>query len=353
MTESRPEVARTVLLVLAIFALMLASFWILRPFLGAIIWATTIVVATWPILLAVQRFFGGRRWPAVAVLSLTLLGVLFVPFLLSIGAIVANVDAIVARAQELSAFHVPPAPDWVSRLPLVGEKAAEAWDKVVGAGLQDLLSRSAPYAADTTKWLVGMIGGLGLALVQFLLTVVIAAILWSNGENAAAMVRRFAVRLAGETGDRILRLAGQAVRGVALGVVVTALAQSILGGIGLWVAGVPFASLLTAVMFMLCIAQIGPFLVLLPAVVWVFYTGSTGWGVFLLVWMIIIGTLDNFLRPVLIKKGADLPLVLVFAGVLGGLMSFGLIGIFVGPVILAVAHTLTEAWSAAPQTDGT
>jgi len=128
---------------------------------------------------------------------------------------------------------------------------------------------------------------------------------------------------------------------------VTALVQAVLGGIGLWVAGVPFAPLLTAVMFVLCIAQVGAFPVLLPAVAWVFWTGSVGWGVFLLVWSILIGTLDNFLRPVLIKQGVDLPFVVVFAGVLGGLVSLGLIGIFVGPVVLAVTHTLAEAWVAA------
>jgi len=139
-------------------------------------------------------------------------------------------------------------------------------------------------------------------------------------------------------------LAGQAVRGVALGVVVTALAQSVLGGVGLAVAGIPFAAVLTAVMFMLAIAQIGPLLVLIPSVVWLYWSNSTGWGTFLLVWTLVVGTMDNFLRPILIKKGADLPLLLIFAGVVGGLIAFGLIGIFVGPVVLAVAHKLLSAW---------
>ena len=143
----------------------------------------------------------------------------------------------------------------------------------------------------------------------------------------------------------MVRLAGQAIRGVALGVVVTAVVQSLLAGLGLLVAGIPFAAPLTALAFILCIAQVGPILVLAPAVAYLFWSGQTGWGAFLLVWTIVVGTMDNVLRPVLIKKGADLPLVLVFAGVLGGLMTFGLIGIFVGPVVLAVAHTLLEAWA--------
>jgi predicted PurR-regulated permease PerM len=345
MAEHRTEIGRTLLNVLAILALILASFWILRPFVGAFIWATTIVVATWPLLLKLERLLWKKRGLAVTVLSLVLLGVLFVPFVLAIGAIVGNIDAIVARAQTLSGFHVPPLPQWIASLPMIGEKLSRAWDRVVGTGLQDLLTKATPYAGQAAKWAAARVGGIGLALVQFLLTVVIAAILWSKGEGAAAMVRRYARRLAGERGESSLRLAGQAIRGVALGVVVTALAQSVAAGLGLLIARVPFVPILTAAMFILCIAQVGPFLVMVPAVIWAFATGSTGWGIFLLVWTIVVGTFDNFLRPVLIKKGADLPLILVFAGVLGGLVAFGLIGIFVGPVVLAVTHTLAEAWA--------
>jgi hypothetical protein len=146
------------------------------------------------------------------------------------------------------------------------------------------------------------------------------------------------------SGENAIILAGQAIRGVALGVGVTAIVQTVLGGIGLAVAGVPFASLLSAVMLMLCIAQVGPMLVLLPAVGWMYWTGDTGWATFLLVWSLIVGSLDNFLRPMLIKRGADLPLLLIFAGVIGGMLGFGLIGIFVGPVVLAVTYTLMLAW---------
>jgi predicted PurR-regulated permease PerM len=117
-----------------------------------------------------------------------------------------------------------------------------------------------------------------------------------------------------------------------------------LGGVGLAVAGVPFAAILTAAMFMLAIAQIGPLLVLVPSVAWLYWSSQTGWGTFLLIWTLVVGTMDNFLRPILIKKGADLPLLLIFVGVVGGLIAFGLIGIFVGPVVLAVGHKLLSAW---------
>ncbi len=185
---------------------------------------------------------------------------------------------------------------------------------------------------------------MGETFVQFLLTVAVAAVMYASGERAAATVIRFGRRLAGDRGEFAVRLAGQAIRSVALGVVVTAVAQSMLGGIGLAVAGVPFASLLTALMFILCLAQIGPGLVLIPAVVWMYYAGDALWATVLLVFTIVAGTMDNFLRPVLIRKGADLPLLLILAGVIGGLLATGLLGIFIGPTVLAVGYTLLNAW---------
>ncbi|HTS01261.1 MAG TPA: AI-2E family transporter, partial [Thermoanaerobaculia bacterium] len=131
---------------------------------------------------------------------------------------------------------------------------------------------------------------------------------------------------------------------VALGVVVTAVGQTVLAGIGLAIAGVPFPGVLTVIALVLCIAQVGPILVLLPSILWLYGSGQAGWGTFLLVWSLPVVTLDNVVRPILIKKGADLPLLLIFTGVLGGLVSFGLIGLFVGPVVLAVGHTLLAAW---------
>jgi predicted PurR-regulated permease PerM len=203
-----------------------------------------------------------------------------------------------------------------------------------------------PYASRLTQWFIGAMGSVGLLFVQFLLTVVLAAIMYSKGERAAQMVERFGHRLAGERGQQAVVLVGKAIRGVALGVVVTALVQSAIGGIGLVVAGVPLATLLTSLMFMLCVVQIGPALVLVPAIVWMFLYGSSGWASVLLVCSALAISLDNLLRPILIRKGADLPMLLILAGVIGGLIAFGLVGLFLGPVVLAVSYTLLQAWMA-------
>jgi len=308
------------------------------------------VVTSWPLMLRVQRLLWGRRSLAVLVMTLGLLTLFVLPLSLAIVTIVQNVDRLSGWVKVATEFTVPEAPPaWLVKLPLVGDAIATAWVQGTSLGLRDLLPRLMPYADDATRWFVSQIGGVGVLLFQFLLTVVIAAVMFASGEFAAALVRRTARRIGGERAVGAVDLAGGAIRGVALGVGVTALVQSLLGGIGLSVAGVPGAELLTAVMFMLCIAQIGVFPVLLPAVIWVFWTGDTTWGVVLAIWTVVVGTMDNVLRPVLIRMGADLPLLLIFAGVIGGLLTFGLVGIFVGPVILAVAYTLLVAWVDDPE----
>jgi len=339
------DLARVTFGVLIIGGLLFTTFWLVRPFLGPLIWAAMLVVASWPLMRRVQRLLWGQRALAVLAMTLALLLLFVVPVALAIVTIVDNVDRLTAWVQMAREFTLPAVPpDWLVKLPLVGDAIAAAWAQGTSLGLRSLLPRLMPYADDATRWFVDQIGGFGLLMFQFLLTVVIAAVMYGSGEFAATLVRKTARRIGGERAVGAVDLAGGAIRGVALGVGVTALVQSLLGGLGLAVAGVPGAGLLAAVMFMLCIAQIGPIPVLLPAVIWVFWSGDSTWGVVLAVWSLLVGTLDNFLRPVLIRMGAELPLLLIFAGVIGGLLSFGLVGIFVGPVILAVAYTLLVAW---------
>lgn len=344
MTDIRRDLARNTLAILCILGLIGLSLWVLRPFLAAAVWAAMLVVATWPLFSALEDRLGNRRKPAVAVMTLAMLLLLVMPLWLAIDTLLEHSEQLTAAGKSLATEGLPLPPPWVGSLPLVGERLAAGWTQLAAAGTSGVLAKVTPYAADAGKWLLAQVGGLGGMLIQFLLVVTISGILYASGEAGARMARRFGRRLAGERGENSIILAGQAIRGVALGVGVTAIVQTVLGGIGLAIVGVPFASLLSAMMLMLCIAQIGPMPVLLPAVGWMYWTGDTGWATFLLVWSVIVGSLDNFLRPMLIKRGADLPLLLIFAGVIGGMLGFGLIGIFVGPVVLAVTYTLLLAW---------
>jgi predicted PurR-regulated permease PerM len=344
MAEARSELARITLSVIFIGGLIAGSLWILRPFLAALIWATMIVIATWPLMRRVQALLGGRRALAVTFMTLVWLAVLVVPLGLAATAAVEHAGELPELVTRLTQAHLPSPPGWLGGVPLVGERAADAWMKATVPPIGELLKSAEPYLRDAVAWFGRHAGTLGMLLVQFLLTVVLCAVLYAGGESWAAWIRRFSRRLAGGRGDRVTVLAGQAIRGVALGVVVTAVLQSVLGGIGLAIAGVPFAPVLTAVMFVLCIAQLGPILILLAATAWVYATVGAGWGTFLLVWSLVVGLMDNFVRPALIKRGADLPFLLIFSGVVGGLVAFGVVGIFVGPVVLAVAYTLLDDW---------
>jgi predicted PurR-regulated permease PerM len=346
MTDIRRDLTRTTLAIFFIVGLIGLSLWVLRPFLAAGVWAAMIVVATWPLFRSLECQLGGRRLPAILIMTLGMLLVLVLPLWLAIDTISGNTEALTAAADYLVENGLPQPPSWVAGLPLLGEMLAGLWSQLATGGSAGIVAKVTPYAADTGKWVLAQVGGLGGMLVQFLLIVTIAAIMYASGEPAARQVLRFGRRLAGTRGENSVILASQAIRGVALGVGVTAIVQTVLGGLGLAVAGVPFAALLSAVMLMLCIAQIGPVLVLLPAAGWLFWAGDTGWAVFLLVWSVIVGSLDNFLRPMLIRRGADLPLILIFVGVIGGMLGFGLIGIFVGPVVLAITWTLMQAWIA-------
>ena len=338
------ELPRTVLAVLFIAIMIIASLWIMQPFLPALIWSTLVVVATWPLMLAVQRRLWGKRSLAVIVMTTALLLIVILPLALAVLTIIEHADDVGEHLKTLSHASVPAPPGWVAQVPFVGPKFAADWETIVALGADELHARVTPYAKDAGRWILSKSGSLAAFLVHLLLTVIISALLYAKGEVANGAVRAFARRLVGPRGEKSITLAGQSIRAVALGVVVTAVVQAALGGIGLAVAGVPLPGLLTALMFVLAVAQIGAGPVLVLALVWLYWTGETTTATVFLVWSLFVDSIDNVLRPILIKSGADLPLLLIFAGVIGGLLAFGVVGLFVGPVVLAVAYTELIAW---------
>lgn len=345
-TSDSPNLARTTLAVLFIGILIAACFWIVRPFLSPLIWAAMVVIATWPFFLKLQARLWGKRWLALLVMILVLLLVVIIPMCFAVLTILDKADDIVGWFKSLSTVKIPPPPEWLHKIPMAGQWAVDHWVRFASTSPQELSKLVAPYATKTLSWFVGQAGNFGLLLLHFLVSVIIAAVLYMHGELAAAGICSFARRLAGQQGEEVAVLSAKAIRGVALGIVITALVQSSLGGIGLFFAGVPAAVLLTAVMLILCVMQVGPGLVLIPAAIWLFWSGEHVTAVIYAIWAIFVSTIDNFLRPVLIRKGADLPLLLILTGVFGGLFAFGIIGLFIGPVILAVCYTLLRAWVA-------
>ena len=338
------DLTSTILAVLCISMLIATSFWIIQPFLTSTLWAVMIVIATWPQLIWIQSRVMNSRSFAVLLMTLTLLLLLIIPFVLAIISVAGKAGEISELFKSHSAITIPAPPPWLHDLPVFGVKIAEKWQQFAAMPPAEISTRLAPHATRVFGWIVSQAGSVGMMVVHVLLTVIIAAILYSRGESAAEGFCLFTRRLSGQRGVDIALHAARVVRGVALGIVVTALIQALLGGVGMMLAGVPALSLLTAAIFMLCLSQVGPLPVLVPVVFWLFWSGENLLGGGMVVWTVIVSTIDNFIRPVLIKREADIPLILIFAGVIGGLMAFGIVGIFIGPVTLAVTYTLLNAW---------
>jgi predicted PurR-regulated permease PerM len=341
------DITHATLFVLFLALLVLSTFWVLRPFLTAILWALIVCIATWPILTRLDSILAGRRWLAVAIMTVTILLVVFVPVTLALITIVNNAQGITAEIKSFESMPLPTPPAWVGQVPFGGERIAAEWSRFAALDPQQRSAALTPYAQGALQWFAVAAGSIGTMLLQFLLATIISAIGLSRGEHVRDGILRFATRLGGQQGHDAAVLAAKTIRGVVLGVVVTAMVQAAVGGAGLFITGVPAAALLTAVMLFLCLSQLGPLPVLLPSVIWLFWSGRTVSGTILLVIALVAGTLDNVVRPVLIRRGADLPLLLIFAGVIGGLMSFGIIGLFIGPVVLSAAYTLLGSWVSA------
>ncbi len=338
------DLPRTVFAILCIGTLLTATLWVLRPFLPSIVWSTIIVVATWPLLCRMQGWCGGRRLLAVAGMMLVLLLVFFVPIVLATTVLVSNAGRIGEWLRGLAEGPLPGPPAWLEGLPAVGASLAEAWRNVVSHGPDGLAAMLSPHLNGIGGWFVAQVGSVGVWSFQVFMTLLLACVLYARGEHMGEGVRQFARRLAGERGDAAAVLAATASRAVAYGVVVTALIQAFVGGLGLLVAGIPAWAILSALMFFTSIAQVGAAPVVGAAAIWLFVQGSTGWAIGLGAWALVVGSLDNVVRPVLIGRTAHIPLLVVFVGVIGGLIAFGPVGLFVGPVALVVSLTLLKAW---------
>lgn len=337
------DLPRMLFSVTFIALMTLGCFWVVQPFILGFSWASMVVIATWPLLIKVQHLLWGRRSLAVVVMTLLLLLLFVLPVSILVSSIVDNSAPLVAWATQPDRLTLP-ALAWLQDVPMVGRKLYSAWQSLISGGSAPLMSKIQPYIGKAASWLLGQVANLGSLLLHCGLMILFSVLLYLRGERVGMAVRHFAIRLGAERGDASVLLAAQAIRAVALGVVLTAIVQSVLGGIGLAITGIPLPAVLTVTMFVLCIAQLGPLPVLIPAMIWLYWSGDTTWGTVLLVWSCVVATLDNILRPIFIHMGADLPMLLVLCGVLGGLLAFGMIGLFIGPVVLAVSWRLIFAW---------
>ncbi len=343
MTTDRRELIGSIVLVLCIGALVAGAVAVIRPFLPALVWASIIVIATWPVMRRLQVLCNGHRHLAISLMSLGLLIVVVLPVTWLLNTLITHAPQLKDMVSGWIAGPLPAPPAWLVRLPF-GDRLTEQWQQVVSQTPASLVEQLRPYVMQSVQWTGTRIGSLGSLLLEFFLTLILVVVLYVHGDMLAAWVRRVARRIGGVRAEESVVLSSETMGAIAAGVVLTALAQAIVGGIGLWMAGVPGAGVLTSVVFIFCIVQLGTLPVLIPAVIWLFFKGDIGWAIALAIWTTALTIGDGFLRAWLIQRGAKLPFILIFAGVIGGLLAFGIVGIFIGPILLAAALRLLNTW---------
>jgi predicted PurR-regulated permease PerM len=329
----------------AVAILAVACLLILRPFISAALWAAILCFTTWPLFIRLRAELGGRRVLASSLAILLLSAIIIAPVAILVSRLSGNITEIIETSRKLIHEGPPAPPAWVASVPLVGQRLAARWTV--------LNEDSASWLAAIAKWLPtikGAVLGSGRALAaglfQIVLSLLLVFLFYCDGETLAKRLNFAIDRIGGAEGIHLLDVAGTTIRAVVYGVLGTALFQGVLAASGFMIAGVPGAALLGFLTFVVAVVPGGPLLVAVFPVFWLYRQGSVEWAIFIAIWAVIVSSLDNFVRPFLIARGGgDTPLILVVLGVLGGAMVFGLIGLFLGPTLLAVGHTLFCEWS--------
>ncbi|MDG2304640.1 MAG: AI-2E family transporter [Candidatus Binatia bacterium] len=326
----------------ALGLLAAACFWILAPFLMAVAWGAIIAIAVYPVFLWIVGGFGGRSTAAAVVVTLLLLASLIVPSVMLAGSLVGGAQLLADEAQAGS-LAVPPPPDGVASWPIIGEQLHRVWAQA-SMNLEAVLQQFTPQIREAATWVLSTAAGTGFTLVQFLLSIVIAGVLLSRDAHAAEAARQFMSRLAGKQGPEYAAIAARTVQSVTRGILGVALIQAVLAGLGFLVAGVPAAGLLTLVCLIVGVVQLPIALVTIPVAVYVVSTAGTLESVLFVGWNILVTPADNVLKPILLGRGAPVPTIVIFLGAIGGFMGAGLIGLFVGAVVLSLGFVLYERW---------
>jgi len=328
----------------ALLFLVIGCYLILRPFVTAFLWGAIISVSTRALYERVLRWVRGRKGLAATLTSLLLVVVLLVPIAALAANLAGEMPALGARVNQMldGGLHDPPG--WLANVPLVGKPAATRW-KEFAADPELLRQKARPYLGPIKDFVAAAVASVSVGILQFVLALVISGLLYVQGERLAATVDGIAFRLGGEVGLRQAKVVRSTVRSVFRGILGSCAVQAILAMIGFWMSGVPQPFLFGMGTFFLSVIPGGPTVLWLPAALWLNANGSTGWAIFLAIWgLVVVGGADNIVRPLLIGKGVEAPMAVVFLGVVGGIVTFGFLGLFIGPVLLTIAYNLIQNW---------
>lgn len=332
-----------------LLSLLGACLWVLAPFMTALFWAAVLAFASWPLMQMLTRALKGNASLAAGLLTGGWVVIVAGP-LVWLGFNIADyIRAGTVLIQNIRVTGLPGAPEWLADVPMVGDRLLELWLAADEQG-SALFLTAKPYMGQMGNWLLARSASIGAGILELALSLVLVFFFYRDGPRLALFAKNSIQRLVKDRADYYLDLVAGTVRRVVNGVIGTAVAQAIVALFGFLVAGVPGALLLAALTFMLSLIPMGPPLVWAPAVAWLFWQQDYGMAIFLLVWgFLVISSVDNFLKPYLISRGGNLPLVVVLMGVFGGLFAFGFMGLFLGPTLLAVAYSLVSDWIASNQ----
>lgn len=336
--------------------LVVGSIMVLRPFLTALILSAILAYATWPVYEWLLERLRNRSGAAALAMTLLLLLTLVTPFAIMGVSLTDNAAELLQRLRETLREPLPPPPDWLAAVPLAGSYLEGKWLLLMQEDEGAVLLQLREYIMQLPlrEWAISAGAALGQGVVLISFSVMICFFFYRDGPAITERVRAVMERLTGDRARALIEVTAGTVSRVVNGILGTALAQSVVALIGFWIAGVPGAMLLGLFTFFLSIIPMGPPLVWAPAVLWLYLQGETGWAIFLAAWgLVLISSIDNVVKPYLISRGGSLPLLLVFLGVLGGLFAFGFIGVFIGPVMLAVSYALLSEWTRPAQADET
>lgn len=345
MIQKREILATALEATVRIGILILLAAWcfsIVRPFVIPIAWGVIIAVSSYPGYLSLRRLLGGRSAVAATLLVVLGLALLMVPAVMLSGTLVDTAQGL-AKGFEQGTLAVPPPPESVRDWPLVGEGLSHFWAQA-SENLAATVAKLAPHLRAVGGWLLSTVAGAGFGLIHFVMAIIIAGFFLANSEAGAAFSSALATRLLGERGADFARLAEVTVRSVTRGILGVALIQSILAGIGFMAIGIPGAGLWALLCLLLSTVQIGIFPVMVPMAIYVLATTATVPAVFFVIWSIFAGTVDNVLKPILLGRGVEVPVAVIFVGAIGGFITSGIIGLFVGSVVLVLGYKLFLAW---------
>jgi predicted PurR-regulated permease PerM len=351
MTESQPStdpsarVAQALDVTIRIGMVLALTVWslmIVRPFAMAIVWGVVLAVAIHPVHVRLRALLGGRSGASATALALLSLAVLVVP---SVALTSTLVDFVMGVGTDFAegTLVIPPPPERILEWPLVGEPITEFW-KLANQNLEGALLKAQPQLEAASTWLLEAAAGAGGGLLQFVISVVLMGAFLARDEDGARIARAISTRLVDARGPQLVELARATVRSVARGVLGVAMIQALLAGLGFLALGIPGAGLWALLVLLLAVVQLPPALILIPVALYAFSVETAWVAVIFAIWNVAIALMDNVLKPILMGRGVEVPMLVIFVGVIGGFLSFGIIGLFLGAVVLAIAYQLVRAW---------